>query len=75
MATSYRAKVGFSCPADPESLKRRLAALKLEPGEAKDRALGKVEWMVVEKGDKVTSPHDFVLKDWLQRGLVEEVKS
>lgn len=75
MATTYRAKVGFSCPADPESLKRRLAALKMAPGEKKDRALGEIVWMVVEKGDKVTPPHDFLLKDWLERGLVEEVKS
>jgi len=68
MTKSYRAKVGFSCPADPASLSNRLAALK---GQHK----GEVEWLVVKKGDKVEPFDKTLLDDWLERGLVEEVKS
>ncbi len=68
MTKSYRAKVGFSCPADPVSLANRQAQLKGKGG-------GEVEWLIVKKGDKVEPFDKAMLEDWLARGLVEEVKS
>lgn len=68
MTNTYRAKVGFSCPADPASLANRIASLA-------GKKAGKVEWMTAKKGDKVTPLDKAMLKDWLDRGLVEEVKS
>lgn len=73
MAKLYRASVGFQCPADPESLKKRRAALKAEPGEKKDGLLAEVAWMTVKKGDKVTPYNEDILRSWLDNELVEEV--
>jgi len=64
MPKSYRALVGFSCPADPESLKKWKAGKK-------DQA----KLMVVKKGDKVEPFNEDILKSWLANDAVEEVKS
>jgi len=67
MTKPYRAKVGFSCPADPVSLSNRIACLS-------GKGCGDVEWLTVKKGDVVEAFDKTMLKDWLDRGLVEEVK-
>lgn len=68
MPKSYRAKVGFSCPADPVSLSNRMAMLEGRGG-------GDIDWMDVKKGDLVEPFDKSMLKDWLERGLVKEVNS
>jgi len=75
MAKTYRAITGFRCPANPESMKKHLAALKMEPGGEKDALVRAVEWMDVEEGDKVEPYNDTILKSWLANEAVEEVKA
>ena len=75
MSKTYRAKADFSCPADAENIKKRLAALKAEPGAKKDALLREVAWKTVKKGDKVVPSTEAQEKTWLERGLVEEVKN
>ena len=75
MAKTYRALVGFSCPADPESLKKAKAAIDMEHGEKRDELLDDVKWMEVKKGDKVVPYNDIILKSWLANDAVEEVRS
>jgi hypothetical protein len=64
MAKTYRATVGFACPADPESLKKWQAGKKDE-----------ASIMAVKKGDKVVPFSDDILKSWLANECVEEVKA
>jgi hypothetical protein len=64
MPKTYRALVGFSCPADPESLKKWKAGKKDE-----------AKIMAVKKGDKVVPFSDDILKSWLANECVEEVKA
>lgn len=75
MAKTYRALVGFTCPADPESLKKTQAALKLGAGEKHDALAAEVKWMHVKKGDKVVPFSDAILDSWLANEVVEEVKT
>jgi hypothetical protein len=63
MAKTYRATVGFACPADAESLKKWHAGKK---DDAKT--------MTVKKGDKVVPYNEAIEKSWLANGVVEEVK-
>ena len=72
MAKTYRAMVGFSCPADPESLKKNLAYMKMEPGEKKDALKAEIKWMNVKKGDKVVPYNEAILKSWLENEVVSE---
>jgi hypothetical protein len=73
MPNQYRALVGFSCPADPESLKNVEAAKKVT-GEKREQLLSKVKWMDVKEGDKVVPYNEAILKSWLLGAWVEEVK-
>jgi len=73
MAKTYRALVGFHCPADPESLKKVKAALKMEHGPARDELMDKVRWMSAKEGDKVVPYNEAILKSWLDNEAVEEV--
>lgn len=73
MPNQYRALVGFSCPADPESLKNAEGAKKVA-GEKRDLLVAQVKWMHVKKGDKVVPYNDTILKSWLLGEWVEEVK-
>jgi SH3-like domain-containing protein len=75
MAKTYRALVGFTCPADPESLKKRQQALKAGPGEKADALNAEVEWMYVKKGEKVVPFSEAILDSWLANEIVEEVKT
>jgi len=75
MAKTYRATKGFSCPADPESMKRLQSARKLEAGEKREALLAQVAWMDVEKGAKVEPYNDFILRSLLENECVEEVKA
>jgi len=75
MPKTYRATVGFACPADAESLKKARAARDMEHGEKRDELLDDVKWMVVKKGDKVVPYNDIILKSWLANDAVEEVRS
>jgi len=63
MPKTYRATVGFACPADAESLKKWQAGKR---DEAKT--------MTVKKGDKVVPYNEAIEKSWLANGFVEEVK-
>lgn len=65
MPKTYRAMVGFACPADAESLKKWQAGKKDE-----------ARIMTVKKGDKVVPYNEAILKSWLANECVEEeVKS
>jgi hypothetical protein len=75
MPKTYRAKVGFRCPADPESLKKLQQALKLGPGEKADALNAEVEWMDAKKGDKAVPYNEAILASWLANEVVEEVKT
>lgn len=75
MAKTYRALVGFTCPADPESLKKRQQALKFGPGEKADALNAEVKWMDAKKGDKLVPFNEAILASWLLGEFVEEVKT
>lgn len=75
MPNQYRALVAFTSPADPDSLKKRRAAVKLDPGQKRDDILAQVKYMDAKAGDKVTPYSDEILEAWLASGLVEEVKA
>ncbi len=59
----YRARVGFSCPADPQALK--------------DARSGASEYptMTVKAGEAVTPYAPDILRSWLANGLIEEVST
>jgi len=78
MADTYRAKTGFHCPADPESLKKAREAVKARDAGEHDRAdalFAKVKWMEVEEGAEVVPFNAEILKSWLANDAVEEVKA
>lgn len=75
MAKQYRALVDFTCPADPDSLKKNKEALKLEDGPQKAALKDEVKWMRVKKGEKLTPYNDDILKSWLLNEVAEEVKA
>jgi hypothetical protein len=75
MPKTYRAKVDFRCPADPESLKKRQQALKLGPGEKADALNAEVGWMDVKEREKVVPYNEAILASWLLSDCVEEVKT
>jgi len=64
MPKTYRATVGFACPADAESLKKWKAGKKDE-----------AKIMEVKKGEKVVPYNAEIEKSWLLNDCVEEVKS
>jgi hypothetical protein len=64
MPKTYRATVGFACPADPESLR------KWKAGKKDEAAI-----MTVKKGEKVVPYSEEILKSWLSNECVEEVKA
>lgn len=75
MPKTYRATVGFACPADAESLKKVRAARDMEHGEKRDALMDGVQWMDVKKGDKVVPYNAEIEKSWLANECVQEVKA
>jgi len=79
MAKLYKAKVGFSYPADADSFAKTRARRKaLDAGDAEKAAKlwEEIKWARHEIGDKpFPAPSPEILKSWQDNDAVEEVKS